>query len=95
MSGNLSENAYLFKIGKSVITNMVVNYDPQTTVGFHSNGAPVQIDMSLTFKEIAFQIEPDAESLRDMDLSGAVSQNQSSVQVREEFRQQEQSMETI
>ena len=89
MSGNLSENAYLFKIGKSVITNMVVNYDPQTTVGFHSNGAPVQIDMSLTFKEIAFQIEPDAESLRDMDLSGAVSQNQSSVQVREEFREQE------
>ena len=72
------KNTYLFNIGTSVITNMVVNYDPQTTVGFHTNGAPVQIDMSLTFKEIAFQIEPDAESLRNIDLSGPVSQNQSS-----------------
>lgn len=72
-------NTYLFDIGVSVITNMSVNYDPQSTVGFHDDGSPVQIDMSLTFKEIAFQIEPDAESLRSDYLSPAIRQNQASV----------------
>ena len=56
---NGSSNQYLFNIGTSVITSMGVNYDPQSTVGFHSNGAPVQIDLSLTFQEIAFEISQD------------------------------------
>ena len=51
-----SENGYLFEIGMSVITNMVVNYDPQSVVSFHSKGQPVAIDMSLTFQEIKLQI---------------------------------------
>ena len=34
--GAQSENGYLFEIGMSVITNMVVNYDPQSVVSFHS-----------------------------------------------------------
>ena len=74
---------------------MSVNFDPQTTVGFHDDGSPVQIDLSLTFQEIKFQISPDNARGQNLNLSDPVSQNQSSVQVREEFRQQEQSMETI
>jgi hypothetical protein len=53
------ENPYLFEIGTSVITDMSVNYDPQSLVGFHSDGSPVQIDMSLTFKEIELQVSKD------------------------------------
>ena len=94
-SGVGSENSYLFKIDTSVITEMSVNFDPQTTVGFHDDGSPVQIDLSLTFQEIKFQISPDNARGQNLNLSDPVSQNQSSVQVREEFRQQEQSMETI
>jgi len=71
-----NENPYLFKIGKSVITAMEINYDPQTSVSFHNDGSPVSIDLSLTFKEIAFQISGDNANARDKDLSGAVRQNQ-------------------
>jgi len=73
-----STNTFLFDIGISVITSMSVNYDPQSMVGFHEDGSPVQIDMSLTFKEIAFQIEPMATTAR-RNLVRGVSQNQSSV----------------
>jgi hypothetical protein len=61
-SQNSEKNPYLFEIGKSVITNMIVNYDPQGVVGFHDNGAPVSIDLSLTFKEIEMQISKDGIS---------------------------------
>ena len=71
-----NQNPYLFKIGKSVITAMDINYDPQTSVSFHNDGSPVSIDLSLTFKEIAFQISGDNANARDLDLSGAVRQNQ-------------------
>ena len=71
-----STNTFLFDIGISVITSMSVNYDPQSMVGFHEDGSPVQIDMSLTFKEIAFQIEPMATTAR-RNLVRGVSQNQS------------------
>jgi len=74
-------NPYLFEIGKSVITDMKINYDPQDMIGFHSDGSPVQIDLSLTFKEIAFQISQDNVSGQaNIDLSAAISQNQSSAQ---------------
>jgi hypothetical protein len=76
-TGGASQNTYLFSIGKSVITNMEVNYDPQSTVGFHQDGSPVAIDLSLTFKEIAFQISQDNVSGQNLDLSGVVTQNQS------------------
>ena len=70
---------------------MEINYDPQGTVGFHDDGSPVAIDLSLTFKEIAFQISQDNVNGQDLDLAGPIQQNQA----REQFRQQEQSMETI
>ena len=76
-TGGGNENTYLFTIGKSVITNMEINYDPQGTVGFHQDGSPVAIDLTLTFKEIAFQISPDNVNGQDLDLSGPIIQNQS------------------
>jgi hypothetical protein len=54
------ENPYLFDIGTSVIKDMSVNYDPQSLVGFHSDGSPVQIDLNLTFQEIELQVSGDA-----------------------------------
>ena len=87
--GAQSENGYLFEIGTSVITNMVVNYDPQSVVSFHSGGQPVAIDLSLTFQEIELQI-----NTKDSIYSGqgrdalvdatADSQNQSSSQTTSE-----------
>jgi hypothetical protein len=53
------ENPYLFDIGTSVIKDMSVNYDPQSLVGFHSDGSPVQIDLTLTFQEIELQVSED------------------------------------
>ena len=53
------ENPYLFDIGTSVIKDMSVNYDPQSLVGFHSDGSPVQIDLTLTFQEIELQVSKD------------------------------------
>ncbi len=50
------QNSKLFTIGKSVITNLVLNYDPQSVVSFHNDGSPVQIDMTITFQEIELQI---------------------------------------
>ena len=77
-------NPYLFEIGKSVINDMKINYDPQGMIGFHSDGSPVQIDLSLTFKEIAFQISPDNVSGQaNTDLPAAISQNQSSAAQRD------------
>jgi len=78
--GNGSSNQYLFNIGTSVITSMGVNYDPQSTVGFHSNGAPVQIDLSLTFQEIAFEISQDNVDGISRDIGPQVQQNQSAAE---------------
>ena len=75
-TGGGSQNTYLFTIGKSVITNMEVNYDPQGTVGFHDDGSPVAIDLSLTFKEIAFQISSDNVNGQNKDLRGPILPNQ-------------------
>jgi hypothetical protein len=76
---NGSSNQYLFNIGTSVIRSMGVNYDPQSTVGFHSNGAPVQIDLSLTFQEIAFEISQDNVDGINASIGTQVQQNQSSL----------------
>lgn len=84
-----SENSYLFTIDTSVITDMSVNFDPQSTVGFHDDGSPVQIDLSLTFQEIKFQISPDNVSGQNLNLSGPILQNQSSAAVREVFLDQD------
>jgi len=75
-TGGGNQNPYLFTIGRSVITNMEINYDPQGTVGFHDDGSPVAIDLSLTFKEIAFQISSDNVNGQNKDLRGPILQNQ-------------------
>ena len=55
------EEQFLQKIKKSVITQMSINHDPQSTISFHNDGSPVQTDLGLTFKEIELQIsEPEA-----------------------------------
>ena len=89
------ENSYLFTIGTSVITNMVVNFDPQSVVGFHNDGSPVAVDLSLTFQEIKLQISPDNVSGQNLDLSGAVQQNQSASQLTTEQTAQNQRFREI
>ena len=42
-----------------VITNMTTNHDPNGIVSLHQNGAPVQVNMSLTFQETEFIISED------------------------------------
>jgi hypothetical protein len=78
--GSGSENTFLFKIGTSVITSMGINYDPNTNVGFHSDGSPVQIDLSLSFQEIKFQISKDNATGQNLNLSASVLQAQSARQ---------------
>ena len=54
-----SGNKYLFSFKTSVITSMAVNHDPQSIVGFHKDGSPVQTRLSLTFKEIEYVLSGD------------------------------------
>ena len=53
------ENPYLFKIGRSVITTMTINHDPDTLVGFHDDGAPVHSTLAITFQELEYVISED------------------------------------
>ena len=79
------QNSKLFTIGKSVITNLVLNYDPQSVVSFHNDGSPVQIDMTITFQEIELQINTKDSTGNGRDeLATAVAQNQSSSQTTSE-----------
>ena len=67
---NTKENTFLNdemfpKNGKGekinhVITNMTVNHDPNGVVSLHSNGSPVQTNLSLTFQETEFVTSKDA-----------------------------------
>ena len=83
--GQSNQNSKLFTIGKSVITNMTVNYDPQSVVSFHPDGSPVAIDMTLTFQEIELQINTKDSTSNGRDaLVDAVTQNQSSSQTTSE-----------
>jgi hypothetical protein len=59
-NGNGTRNDYLFRIRKSVITEMTVNHDPNSTVSLHENtGSPVQTDLTLSFQEIELPISRD------------------------------------
>jgi len=49
----------LFDIRKSVIIDMTVNHDPNSTVSLHADGMPVQTTLGLTFQEIELQISGD------------------------------------
>ena len=46
------EEQFLHKIKKSVITQMSINHDPNSTISLHEDGSPVQTTLSLTFQEI-------------------------------------------
>ena len=52
-------NTYLHKIKKSVIKNMQINHDPNSTISFHKDGSPVQTTLSLTFQEIELPFSGD------------------------------------
>ena len=49
-------NPYLFKINRSVITNMVINHDPDGVVGFHADGIPVHSRLNITFQELEYVV---------------------------------------
>ena len=57
--GDGTPNEYLHKIKKSVIKNMQVNHDPNSTISFHEDGSPVQTTLALTFQEIELPFSGD------------------------------------
>ena len=58
VAGNRSggENPYLFQIGRSVITTMTINHDPDGVVGFHADGIPVHSRLNITFQELEYVV---------------------------------------
>ena len=75
--GDGTENTYLHKIKKSVIKNMQINHDPNSTISFHKDGSPVQTTLSLTFQEIELPFSgddaPDIEQMIEQDRADAIS----------------------
>ena len=72
---------FLFRIGKSVITTMDVNHDPNSTVSLHSDGSPVQTTLALTFQEIEIQVnEEKGESARQEELGQNLNQADQKIQ---------------
>jgi hypothetical protein len=69
-----SGNKYLFSFKTSVITSMAVNHDPQSIVGFHKDGSPVQTRLSLTFKEIEYVLSGDGVKNVDQTYDMMISQ---------------------
>ena len=53
------EDQFLHKIKKSVITQMSINHDPNSTISLHEDGSPVQTTLSLTFQEIELPFSSD------------------------------------
>ena len=67
---------FLFRIGKSVITAMDVNHDPNSTVSLHSDGSPVQTTLALTFQEIEIQVSDDKATEHSNDNAKNVNKAQ-------------------
>ena len=57
--GDGTENTYLHKIKKSVIKQMEINHDPNSTISFHVDGSPVQTTLTLSFQEIELPYSAD------------------------------------
>ena len=57
--GDGKPNTYLHEIKKSVITQMSINHDPNSTISLHKDGSPVQTTLSLTFQEIELPYSED------------------------------------
>jgi hypothetical protein len=73
--GDGTENTYLHKIKKSVIKNMQINHDPNSTISFHEDGSPVQTTLSLSFQEIELPFSGDDAP----DLTENINQNMNNV----------------
>ena len=58
-NGDGTPNEYVHTIKKSVIKNMQVNHDPNSTISFHEDGSPVQTTLTLTFQEIELPFSGD------------------------------------
>ena len=88
-----SENAYVDMFPpkmKHVITNMTVNYDPQSIVSFHHDGSPVQTNLSLTFQELDFVTSGDAvDDTFATDFQTASMENQAQAKSLEERAKRE------
>ena len=50
---NGGENQYITKVKESVLTSVDVNYSPNGIWSAHADGSPTQINLTLSFKEIA------------------------------------------
>jgi hypothetical protein len=61
-SGKKTKNDYLFDIKTSVIRSMSVNHEAQSMVSFHSDGSPVQTQLTLQFQEIEYVVSSDSPS---------------------------------
>ena len=61
-NGKKTKNDYLFDIKTSVITSMSVNHEAQSMVSFHSDGSPVQTQLTLQFQEIEYVVSSDSPS---------------------------------
>jgi len=82
--GMSNENEFLFKIGKSVITGMDVNHDPNSTISLHSDGSPVQTTVSITFQEIEIQVSDDEATTHSEGQAAGLNQAQRQATIREE-----------
>ena len=70
-------DGYLFTIKKSVITQMSINHDPNSTISLHEDGSPVQTTLSLTFQEIELPFSgydaPDLQERIHEEMADAIS----------------------
>ena len=66
--GNGKPNTYLHKIKKSVIKQMQINHDPNSTISFHEDGSPVQTSLTLTFQEIELPTSSDDATERNKEI---------------------------
>ena len=66
---NKGENKYLFTIGRSVITSVVISHDPDGVVGFHEDGSPVHSKLTVTFRETTYVTSTDEVSKEDQALA--------------------------
>lgn len=82
-SGKGKKNAYLFDIKTSVITSMSVNHETQSMVSFHSDGSPVQTQLTLQFKEIEYVVSSDSPSKETQREMEAIEKQATSAVARE------------
>ena len=77
-------NPYLFKINRSVITNMVINHDPDGVVGFHEDGSPVHSRLTVTFQETTYVTSMDevSEELKAQTQELNASDRRAAIQAR-------------